>query len=82
MSGSTVGLQWVYNEQKTNKRRTMNEGTTNLSRRKVEAKAEIKRRLWVDFNLKSTLQFGIYKKTLLLCAFKKRTHKLNVDGKI
>ena len=28
----------------------MNEGTTNLSRRKVEAKAEIKRRLLVDFN--------------------------------
>ena len=82
MSGSTVGLQWVYNEQKTNKRRTMNEGTTNPSRRKVEAKVEIKRRLWVDFNLKSMLQFGIYKKTLLLCAFKKRTHKLNVDGKI
>ena len=50
----------------------MNEGITNLSRRKVEAKAEIKRRLWVDFNLKSTLQFGIYKKTLLLCAFKKK----------
>ena len=28
----------------------MNEGTTNLNRRKVEAKAEIKRRLLVDFN--------------------------------
>ena len=28
----------------------MNEGITNLSRRKVEAKAEIKRRLLVDFN--------------------------------
>gem|GEM_PF-1733813 len=81
-SGSTVALQWLYSGSTTNKRRTMNEGTTNLSRRKVEAKVEIKRRLWVDFNLKSMLQFGIYKKTLLLCAFKKRTHKLNVDGKI
>ena len=29
----------------------MNEGTTNLSRRKVEAKAEIKRRLLLDFQL-------------------------------
>ena len=28
----------------------MNEGITNLSRRKVEAKAEIKRRLLVNFN--------------------------------
>ena len=72
MSGSTVGLQWVYSGSTTNKRRTMNEGTTNLSRRKVEAKAEIKRRLWVDFSLKSMLQFGIYKKRLLLCAFKKK----------
>ena len=24
-SGSTVGLQWLYNEQKTNKRRTKDE---------------------------------------------------------
>ncbi|MDU6659758.1 MAG: hypothetical protein E6494_06575, partial [Capnocytophaga sp.] len=74
-SGSTVALQWLYSGlysgSRTNKRRTMNEETTNLSRRKVEARVEIKRRLWVDFNLKSTLQFGIYKKTLLLCAFKK-----------
>ena len=60
----------------------MNEGTTNLSRRKVEAKAEIKRRLWVDFNLKSTLQFGIYKKHCYFALLKKRTRKLNVDGKI
>ena len=81
-SGSTVGLQWLYSGSTTNKRRTMNEGTTNLSRRKVEPKVEIKRRLLVNFNLKNILQFGIYKKTLLLCAFKKRTHKLNVDGKI
>ena len=72
INGQRVGLQWVYSGSTTNKRRTMNEGTTNLSRRKVEAKAEIKRRLWVDFNLKSMLQFGIYKKTLLLCAFKKK----------
>ena len=28
----------------------MNEGITNLSRRKVEAKVEIKRRLLVNFN--------------------------------
>jgi len=60
----------------------MNEGTTNLSRRKAEAKVEIKRRLLVNFNLKNMSQFGIYKKTLLLCGLKKRTHKLNVDGKI
>ncbi|VDG82825.1 Uncharacterised protein [Capnocytophaga ochracea] len=31
MSGSTVGLQWLYNEQKTNKRRTMNEGKVKVS---------------------------------------------------
>jgi len=29
-SGSTVALQWVYNEQKTNKRRTMNEGKVKI----------------------------------------------------
>ncbi|MDU6660586.1 MAG: hypothetical protein E6494_10845 [Capnocytophaga sp.] len=33
----------------------MNEGTTNLSRRKVEAKTEIKRRLLVDFNFAKDL---------------------------
>ena len=62
-SGSTVGLQWVYNEQKTNKRRTMNEEITNLSRRKVEAKAEIKRMLLVDFNFAKDLKLwqSLYK---------------------
>jgi len=45
-----VVLQWLYSGSTTNKRRTINEGITNLSRRKVEAKAEIKRRLLVDFN--------------------------------
>ncbi|MGK7648529.1 hypothetical protein ACSQ7D_00745 [Capnocytophaga sp. G1920] len=29
-SGSTVALQWLYNEQKTNKRRTMNEGKVKI----------------------------------------------------
>jgi len=51
-----VGLQWVYSGSTTNKRRTMNEGTTNLSRRKVEAKTEIKRRLLVDFNFAKDLK--------------------------
>ena len=49
-SGSTVALQWLYSGSTMNKRRRMNEGITNLSRRKVEAKADIKRRLLVDFN--------------------------------
>ena len=31
-SGSTVALQWLYNEQWTNKRRTMNEQKTNKER--------------------------------------------------
>jgi len=47
----------------------MNEGTTNLSRRKVEAKAKIKRRLLVNFNLKNILQFGIYKKNIVTLRF-------------
>ena len=55
-SGSTVALQWLYSGSTTNKRRTMNEGITNLSRRKVEAKAEIKRRLLVDFNFAKDLK--------------------------
>ncbi|UZD36050.1 hypothetical protein [Capnocytophaga ochracea] len=45
-----MALQWVYSGSTTNKRRTMNEGITNLRQRKVEAKAEIKRRSLVDFN--------------------------------
>jgi len=49
-SGSTVALQWLYSGSTGNKRRTMNEGITNLRQRKVEAKVEIKRRLLVDFN--------------------------------
>ena len=36
----------------------MNEGTTNLSRRKVEAKAEIKRSLLVDLNFTKISNFG------------------------
>ncbi|EKY12732.1 hypothetical protein HMPREF9072_01889 [Capnocytophaga sp. oral taxon 324 str. F0483] len=56
INGQRVGLQWVYSGSTTNKRRTMNEGTTNLSRRKVEAKAEIKRRLLVDFNFAKDLK--------------------------
>jgi len=41
----------------------MNEGITNLSRRKVEAKAEIKRRLLVDFNFaKGVSHTGGWKK--------------------
>ncbi|EKY14841.1 hypothetical protein HMPREF9072_01041 [Capnocytophaga sp. oral taxon 324 str. F0483] len=32
MSGSTVALQWVYNEQKTNKRRTKDEQMTKKRR--------------------------------------------------
>ena len=56
IDGQRVGLQWVYSGSTTNKRRTMNEGTTNLSRRKVEAKAEIKRRLLVDFNFAKDLK--------------------------
>ncbi|MGK7649460.1 hypothetical protein ACSQ7D_10355 [Capnocytophaga sp. G1920] len=41
----------------------MNEGTTNLSRRKVETKAEIKRRLLVDFNIAKDLKLwqSLYK---------------------
>ncbi|MDU6659507.1 MAG: hypothetical protein E6494_05250 [Capnocytophaga sp.] len=34
-SGSTVALQWLYSGSTTNKRRTMNEGITNLRQRKV-----------------------------------------------
>ena len=49
-SGSTVALQWLYSGSTRNKRRTMNEGITNLRQWKVEAKVEIKRRLLVDFN--------------------------------
>ncbi|EFS96489.1 hypothetical protein HMPREF1977_2255 [Capnocytophaga ochracea F0287] len=56
IDGQRVGLQWVYSGSTTNKRRTMNEGTTNLSRRKVEAKVEIKRRLLVDFNFAKDLK--------------------------
>ena len=56
IDGQRVGLQWLYSGSTTNKRRTMNEGTTNLSRRKVEAKAEIKRRLLVDFNFAKDLK--------------------------
>ncbi|AVM55153.1 hypothetical protein C3V44_05620 [Capnocytophaga sp. oral taxon 864] len=56
IDGQRVGLQWVYSGSTTNKRRTMNEGTTNLSRRKVEAKAEIKRRLLLDFNFAKDLK--------------------------
>ena len=56
IDGQRVALQWVYSGSTTNKRRTMNEGTTNLSRRKVEAKAEIKRRLLVDFNFAKDLK--------------------------
>ena len=47
---SSVALQWLYSGSTTNKRRTMNEGITNLRQRKVEAKVEIKRRLLVNFN--------------------------------
>ena len=36
MSGSTVALQWVYNEQKTNNERTKDEQKTNKWRRKDE----------------------------------------------
>ena len=54
--GIIVALQWLYSGSTTNKRRTMNEGITNLSRRKVEAKAEIKRRLLVDFNFAKDLK--------------------------
>ena len=32
MSGSTVALQWVYNEEKTNKRQTKDEQKTNKRR--------------------------------------------------
>ena len=55
--------EWVYSGSTTNKRRMMNEGTTNLSRRKVEAKAEIKRRLLVDFNFSKDLKLcqSLYK---------------------
>ena len=56
IDGQRVGLQWLYSGSTTNKRRTMNEGTTNLSRRKVEAKAELKRRLLVDFNFAKDLK--------------------------
>ena len=56
IDGQRVGLQWVYSGSTTNKRRTMNEGTTNLSIRKVEAKAEIKRRLLLDFNFAKDLK--------------------------
>ena len=56
IDGQRVGLQWLYSGSTTNKRRTMNEGITNLSRRKVEAKAEIKRRLLVDFNFAKDLK--------------------------
>ena len=63
MSGSTVALQWGYSRSTTNKRRTMNEGTTNLNRRKVETKAKIKRRLLVDFNFAKDLKLwqSLYK---------------------
>jgi len=63
IDGQRVGLQWLYSGSTTNKRRTMNEGTTNLSRRKVEAKAEIKRRLLVDFNFTKDLKLwqSLYK---------------------
>ena len=36
MSGSTVGLQWVYNEQKTNDERRKDEEKTNKGRTKDE----------------------------------------------
>ncbi|WP_256379112.1 hypothetical protein [Capnocytophaga sp. oral taxon 323] len=42
MSGSTVALQWVYNEQKTNKRRTKDEQKTKKRRRNDEEKTKKK----------------------------------------
>ena len=44
MSGSTVALQWLYNEQKTNNERTMNEQMTNNERTKGEGKLTLKQR--------------------------------------
>ncbi|UZD35273.1 hypothetical protein [Capnocytophaga ochracea] len=42
MSGSTVGLQWVYSGSTTNKRRTKDEQKTNDKRRNNECKVEVK----------------------------------------
>ena len=44
MSGSTVALQWLYNEQKTKKRRTKDEEKTNNERRKDEQMMNKRRR--------------------------------------
>jgi len=41
MSGSTVALQWLYNEQKTNNERTKDEQKTNKRRTMNEGKAKV-----------------------------------------
>ncbi|WP_181464185.1 hypothetical protein [Capnocytophaga ochracea] len=42
MSGSTVGLQWVYSGSTTNKRRTKDEQKTNKRRTMNEDKVKIR----------------------------------------
>ena len=42
MSGSTVALQWVYNEEKTNDERRKDEQMMNKRRRKSEGKLKLR----------------------------------------
>ena len=42
MSGSTVGIQWLYNEQKTNDERRKDEQIINKRQRKSEGKLKLR----------------------------------------
>ena len=44
MSGSTVALQWLYNEQKTNNERTKDEQKTNNEQTNDEQSTKERRR--------------------------------------
>jgi len=44
IDGQRVALQWLYNEQKTNKERTKNEQKTNDERRMEGEKADLRGR--------------------------------------